>query len=196
MHETPLESISAGEPATEVGPVTVRIKEGTSVVLRPVQPEDQPLLQELLESCSPTSLYHRFHYVTKRTREMAFRFCNLDDRGERVIVAEIESGDTKKLIGLGNLAADPCYRSAEMAILVTDHWQNKGVGGALADYCFDLAYRWGLQEVVAVTTLGNRQVIAMARKRRFRILCQIEDRTVWLNKKLHRKRKRFLGQVA
>ncbi len=196
MDEIPLRSIPAAELPADAGPVTVRLKDGTSVVLRPVQPEDQPLLQELLESCSPTSLYHRFHYVTKRTREMAFKFCNVDDRGERVILAEIESGETKKLVGLGNLAADPRYRSAEVAILITDHWQSKGLGGALADYGFDLAYRWGVQEVVAVTTPGNQQVIAMAKRRRFRILCQLEDRTVVLSKKLPRKRKRFLGKVA
>jgi acetyltransferase len=182
------------ESGAESGAVTVQLRDGTSVMLRAVRPEDEPLLQELLESCSPKSLHHLFQYVTKRTHDMAFKFCHIDESREKVIVAEIESGGNKKLIGFGDLAADASHRSVEVAILVADGWQGKGLGSALSKCCLDVAYRWGVEEIVAVTTPDNWRVITMAQKRRFR--AQVEQGTVVLNKKFHRRRDRLAGKVA
>lgn len=187
---TPLDS------AVGSGPVTARLRDGTSVVLRGVQPEDQLLLQELLESCSPTSLYRRFHYVTKRLGELASRFCDVEGKHEKVIVAEIESEGTKKLIGFGDLAAETLQRSVEVAVLVADRWQGLGLGSALADYCLDVVCRGGVKEIVAVTTPDNRQVIEMAQRRGFRIQWQLEDRILALSKKLHPSRTRRSGEAA
>ncbi len=188
--------VAPTEATAVSAPAPVRLKDGTSVVLRAIRPEDQPLLQELLESCSPESLYHRFHYATKRSGELASRFCNVEDGHEKVIVAEIETEDGKKLIGFGDLAPDSRRRSVEAAVLVADCWQGRGLGGVLSDYCLDAAYRWGVKEVVAITTPDNRQVIAMAQKRGFRILWQLEDRTIGLSKRFQRKRKRLSGEAA
>jgi acetyltransferase len=128
--------------------------------------------------------------------ELASKFCAVDSIHEKVIVAEIESGAATELIGLCDLVADARHRSAEVAVLIADRWQGKGLGDTLADIGIDIAYRWGVQELIAVTTPDNRQVIAMARKRRFRILCQLEDRTVLLSKSFRRKRQKRLRNVA
>jgi acetyltransferase len=184
------------DSASAFGPVSVQLKDGTSVVLRAVQPTDELLLKELLDSCSPESLYQRFHYVTKRTGELASRFCNVEDGHERVIVAEIESEEGKKLIGFGDLAPDPRHGSVEAAVLVADRWQGRGLGGILCDSCLDMAYRWGVKEVCAITTPDNRQVIAMAQKLGFHIQWQLEDRTLGLRKSLCRKSKPIPGEAA
>jgi acetyltransferase len=184
------------ESASERVATTLSLKDGTSVMLRAVRPEDQGLLQELLESCSPTSLYHRFQYMTKRTRDLASRFCCIDESCENVLVAEIVFGLERRLIGFGNLAADPPHQSAEMAILVADHWQALGLGSALADHCLEAARRWGVKEVVAVTAPDNWRVIAMAKKHRFHILFRLEHRTVLLRKRFYRRRNRLSHQAA
>jgi acetyltransferase len=196
MNDTSSSLKATVEPAPVLGTVTIVLGDGMFVVLRPLRPDDLPLLEKLLGSCSSRTLYSRFHYITKRTHELASKFCNIEARREKVIVAEIESGGERTLIGLCELAADPRHRSAEVAILIADRWQGKGLGGLLADHSIDAARQWGVREVVAVTTPDNRQVITMARQRRFRIFCQWEDRTMVLSRRFHRKRKKLLGNAA
>lgn len=96
-----------------------KLKDGTSILLRAIRPEDEPMWHELLRSCSPESLHLRFRYMFKATtHEMATRFCFIDADREIAIVAEIEVEDERKLIGVGRLVADADHREAEFAILI------------------------------------------------------------------------------
>jgi len=64
--------------------------DGTEVLLRPVKPEDEPLVKEMLTSLSEKSLKERFFQVIKSiTHEMLIKLCNIDYNREITIVAEI-----------------------------------------------------------------------------------------------------------
>jgi acetyltransferase len=186
-------SFATAVDRTPIGPRKalreVRLEDGTPVVLRSVRTEDWPLLQELLESCSPTSLYRRFQHVTRRAREIASRFCSLDDERERVIVAEIELEGKSRLIGFAVMAMDANKRTAELAVLVEDRWQGKGLGSVLSDHLLQAARRWGLKDVAATTTPDNARVIEMARRRGFLIMYDFNQREVTLRRKFRQPRK-------
>ena len=85
------------------------------------------------------------------------------------IVAEVMENNNRKLIGVGRLIADPDQETAEYAILITDAWQNKGLGNILTRYCLEISKEMGLKRIVAETTSDNKPMIAICKKLKFRI---------------------------
>jgi acetyltransferase len=159
--------------------------DGKNVLLRPIKPEDEPLWFELLGSCSKESLYSRFRYFFHwDTHEVATRYCYIDYDREVAIVAEIEEEGRRKLIGVGRLISDPEHITAEYAVLITDKWQNKDLGGVLTDYCIEIAKKWGVKKIYAQTTSDNHRMISLFRKRGFMIDESSGDTTVDVEKEL------------
>lgn len=148
----------------------ITLKDGTKVLLRPIKPEDEPLWFDLLASCSKESIYSRFRYFFQwQTHEAAVRYCYIDYDREIAIVAEIAEKSEKKLIGVGRLISEPDRESVEYAILISDKYQNKDLGGIITDYCFEIAKNWGMKKIVAQTTTDNSRMISVFRKRGFEI---------------------------
>jgi len=67
------------------------------------------------------------------------------------------------------LIADPDHESAEYAVLITDEWQNKGLGSILTDYCLEIAGKWKVKQVTAETTNDNIRMLSVFRHRDFDI---------------------------
>jgi acetyltransferase len=144
------------------------LRDGAAVLLRPIQPEDEPLWHELLARCSQRTLWQRFRYVFKETtHEMATRFCFVDYDRTMAIVAEVEDGNERQLVGVGRLVADADHRDAEYAVLVADAWQGRGLGNLLTDYCLQICHTWGIDRVVAETTTDNSQMRRILSRRGF-----------------------------
>ena len=155
-------------PEQYVRPATLR--DGTELLLRPIRPEDEPMWKALLGSCSPESRYARFRYLFQwSAHEAATRYCFIDYDREIAIVAERSDEGVRSLVGVGRLSADPDHETVEYAVLVNDAYQNRGLGGVLTDYCLEIAQRWGLEKVVAVTTSDNARMIALFEERGFAI---------------------------
>lgn len=146
----------------------VPLNNGRTVLLRPIKPEDEPMWHALLGACSRESLWFRFRYIFKETtHELATRFCFIDYDRELAIVAEIEEGEERKLIGVGRLVAGADQRNAEYAVLVADAWQDQGLGSRLTDFCLEIARQWGVECVWAETTPNNPRMISIFRHRGF-----------------------------
>jgi acetyltransferase len=144
------------------------LRDGANVLLRPIQPEDEPLWHDLLARCSERTLWQRFRYLFKETtHEMATRFCFIDYDRTMAIVAEIEDGDRHQLIAVGRLVADADHELAEYAVLVADAWQGRGLGNLLTDYCLKICQTWGIDRVVAETTTDNLQMRRILSRRGF-----------------------------
>ncbi len=157
--------------------------DGCDVTLRPIKPEDEPLWLELLGSCSRESIYSRFRYFFQwSSHDVATRYCYIDYDREIAIVAEIVEDGKRKLIGVGRLISDPEKNTVEYAILITDKWQNRDLGGILTDYCIDIAHKWGMKKIYAQTTTDNHRMIALFRKRGFKILEKDGDNTIEVEK--------------
>ena len=166
--------------------VTDRVSiDGRKIKLRPIKPEDEPMWLELLGSCSKESIYSRFRYFFQwASHEVATRFCYIDYNREIAIVAEIEDQGKRKLIGVGRLISDPEQHTVEYAVLITDKWQNKDLGGILTDYCLEIAENWGIKKIYAQTTSDNHRMISLFKKRGFNILEREDDNTVEVEKNI------------
>ncbi len=144
--------------------------DGTKSLLRPIKPEDEPLWLEMLSSCSKEAIYSRFRYNFHfDSHEIATQFCYIDYARELAIVAEIEDGDRRKLIGVGRLIGDPDLEIVEYAVLITDEWQGKDLGKMLTEYCVEIARQNNFKKVYAETTKDNKAMIAVFKKLGFSV---------------------------
>jgi acetyltransferase len=146
----------------------IQLTDGQMITLRPIRPEDEPLWHALLSACSPETIHLRFHYLFKTsTHEMDVRFCFIDYDREMTIVAEIEEGNRRQLIGAASLTADVDHRDAEYAALVGDAWQGRGVGTVLTNYALEICRQWSIHQVTAEVARENFRMIRMLEHRGF-----------------------------
>jgi acetyltransferase len=146
------------------------LKDGRSMLLRPIRPEDEPMWHQLLKICSQRSIWQRFRYLFKETtHEMATRFCFVDYDRTLAIVAETEIAGERQLVGVARLVADADHSNAEYAVLVADDWQGLGLGNFLTDFCFEICGTWGIDRVYAETTTDNLRMQNILRRHNFEL---------------------------
>ena len=149
---------------------TRKLADGTEVLLRPIKPEDEPMWLKLLGSCSKESIYNRFRFFFNwSTHEVATRYCYIDYDRELAIVSEVVENGVKKLTGVGRLVADPDLETVEYAVLLSDPWQNRGLGGMITDVCLDIAREWGMKKIYAQTTTDNPRMVHLFKSRDFKM---------------------------
>ncbi|MFC2162356.1 bifunctional acetate--CoA ligase family protein/GNAT family N-acetyltransferase [Candidatus Altiarchaeota archaeon] len=140
------------------------MESGSKLLLRPIKPEDEPKIKELFFSLSEETVHYRFfHVITDITHEMLVRYCHNDYDREIAIVAEDERG----IMGVSRLMLDPGEGSAEFAVVVTDKWQNKGLGTKLVSKIVDIARMKGLERVYATVIKDNFAMKHVAEKQGF-----------------------------
>jgi acetyltransferase len=145
------------------------LKDGTPVALRPIKPEDEPLWHAMFAECSQETIRFRFRYLFKETtHEMATRFCYIDYDRELALVAELQEGEARKIIGSARLVKTPDGECADYAVMVADPWQGRGLGDVLTRYCLDLARQWNVKRVIAETTLDNTRMLSIFHKFEFK----------------------------
>ncbi len=125
------------------------MKNGEEVTLRPIRPEDEPLIFNLFDSLSKDSWRNRFFGSMKKiSHEDMIRFANVDYRREIALVAETEIEDgERKIIGMGRLIINRAETSGEFAVIVGDPWQGQGVGGKLLKYLLDIGRDMDLDSI-------------------------------------------------
>jgi len=162
------------------------LKDGTPITLRPIRPEDEPRWMALLGSCSRETIYSRFRYFFQwAVHSVAVRYCFIDYDREIAIVAERADDDSGALIGVGRLVADPSHETVEYAVLISDAWQNQGLGAILTDYCWDIAKGWNLKRMVAETTTDNIRMLTLFEQRGFSVTIDPDGYLVHVEKPLN-----------
>lgn len=150
-------------PTRYVTPWT--LSDGTEVLLRPVKPEDEPLIGEMLAALSEETLKERFFQVIKTiTHEMLIKLCNIDYDREMTIVVEVREGAAKKIIGIGGLMVEPDFKTGEFAVVVDDRYQGKGIGYKLIDVLIGIAEEKGLEEFYGIVLAENRRMLHVCQK--------------------------------
>lgn len=162
-----------------------RLKDGTSITLRFVRPEDEQQWHRLIDGSSQESIRFRFRSLFKKsTHKMAVEQCFIDYEREIGLVAEVEAGGSATLVGVAHLLTETTRDAAEFAVIIADVWQRKGLGGLLLDYCLELAGRWGFKRIVAETDPENQAMLAVFDSRGFVATIRREENVVYLEKRL------------
>jgi acetyltransferase len=159
-------------------------KDGSSLTIRPIRPEDEPMMVAFHQRLSESSVYLRyFHLVNLSQRtahERLTRICFIDYDREIALVAECEGGPSggSEILGVGRLSRKQGTNDAEMAILVSDDFQHRGLGTELSRRLVEIARRKKVERITADILTENRAMQRICERLGFRLAYQAEDGTV------------------
>ncbi len=146
------------------------LKDGTPVLLRPMRPEDEPLMAEMLASCSDETLYYRhFRLIKKWTHQMLIRFTQNDYDREIGIGAFGQPPGPEVMMGGGRLVRISERDAAEFAVLVADPWQGLGLGQKLIERVIEVARETGVKHLWGEVLAENQPMLEMVKKLGFTI---------------------------
>ncbi len=149
------------------------MKNRASVTLRPIRPEDEPLMVKFHQTLSDRSVYSRYFYSLSLSSRVAHdrlvRSCFVDYDREMAIVAEQqdETGE-HRILGVGRLVKFHAKNEGEVAVLVSDACQNQGLGTELFRRVVQVAKDEKLTRVVAEILPDNLPMRKISKRLGFR----------------------------
>jgi acetyltransferase len=168
-------------PRQYVTPWTM--KNGDAVTVRPIRPEDEPLLIKLHQALSERSVYLRYFQPLKLSQRTAHerltRICFIDYDREMALVVQHESKDSnREIIAIGRLSKLRGRDEAELAVLVDDRFQHLGLGTELYRRLIAIAHDERMKLVVSTILAENREMRAICQKLGFELHADLQDGTV------------------
>ena len=154
----------------------VPIKGGATVWIRLARPEDADAVAAMHERCSPQSRYLRYLSGANEWRDISLRRLSGGHRGATLVVMSEEGA----IVGLGNVfPAEPDDgHGAEIAVIVEDAYQGRGIGSRLLRHMLELAERIGFQEVVAIVLAQNTTMLRVLEATRLEWTRELEEAVV------------------
>ena len=146
---------------------TRTVREGVGeLFVRPIRPEDAPLLVQLFDSLSPQSVYFRFFSPLKiLPHHMLARFTQIDYDREIALVALWEVEPNEKMLGVARVITDVYnQKHAEFSVIVADSWHGKGIGAELLKRCLSISKERGIETVTGIVLPENTQMLALGQK--------------------------------
>jgi acetyltransferase len=159
------------------------MKNGETVTIRPIRPEDEPLLIRLHQVLSERTVYLRYFQPLKLSQRTAHerltRICFIDYDREMVFAVERKVGAQTEIIAIGRLSKlRERDNEGELAVLVDDRYQGQGLGTELYRRLIAAARDEKLRRVVSTILAENREMRAICKKLGFRMAADLEDGTV------------------
>lgn len=150
-----------------------KLRDGSPVMIRPIRPEDEPLLVQFHKELSQETVRQRylkaFHYDELVTHERLSRICFNDYDKEIALVVEKTDGKKKEILGVGRVTKIGGTKDAKFALIVKDSWQNHGIGAQLMRLILEIAKNEKLEHIVAYLLEENHQMQTMCKKFGFTI---------------------------
>ncbi|MBX9257368.1 bifunctional acetate--CoA ligase family protein/GNAT family N-acetyltransferase [Desmonostoc muscorum CCALA 125] len=159
------------------------MKDGTPVTIRPIRPEDEPLMVQFHKTLSEESVYFRyFHLIKLQSRvahERLTRICFIDYDREIALVVEYQNPETqtREILAVGRLSKIHGTSEAEFAIVVSDRCQCQGIGTELLQRLLQVSQDEQLNKITADILVDNYGMQKVCEKLGFRIECT-DDPTI------------------
>ena len=138
------------------------LNDGTELFFRPVKPTDEAALSEMLYSLSPTSLHTRYmtHTMTFPHKDVQ-QLTNVDYINNLAIVGTVPGVSSEEIVAIAQYFLDPKTQSAEVAFIVQDEWQQKGMGTLLLQYLCRVAKQRGIKKFYAKVLPTNKAMLSV-----------------------------------
>ncbi|MDB9494668.1 bifunctional acetate--CoA ligase family protein/GNAT family N-acetyltransferase [Spirulina major CS-329] len=160
-------------PLHYVAPWT--LKDGTNVVIRPIRPEDEPLVVKFHEPLSEESVYLRyFHLMSLKSRvahDRLSRICFIDYDREIALVADYKDPETgeHQFLGVARISQLHGVNEAEFAMIISDRCQNQGLGTELLQRLVAIGRDRNFTQLVANILPENTGMQRVCQKVGFRL---------------------------
>jgi len=134
--------------------------------VRPIVPEDEPLLHEAVASMSERTVYFRFFSPLKRMPDaMAHRLAVVDYHDRFAVVATSHRPNGKeRILGVARYDRAAGTDVAEVAVAVIDEFQRRGLGRALLTILAKVAREQGIRTFSLIVLPENQQMLGLLRK--------------------------------
>ena len=168
-------------PKTAIRPYPVqyvstwKMEDGPEFTIRPIRPEDEPLMVRFHETLSDQSVYLRYFHFIKLSERVAHerlsRICFIDYDREMVLVAEYfdhERGQAE-IIAAARLSKIHGENEAEFGLLISDAFQHRGLGTELLRRLIQIGRDEGLSRIIGDILAANYDMQRISEKLGFRI---------------------------
>jgi RimJ/RimL family protein N-acetyltransferase len=155
---------------------SVVLRDGSKVFVRPVRMTDEEALQRLFYELSSDSSYRRFmsHKSAHPHEEMQQLVDSNYDSNMALVVCDPESGE---LVGMARYDVDPSTRLADIAFVVRDDWQRRGIGTLLIRRMAEIARARGLLGFTANVLASNKPMLLVFQHSGFAVRSHFDGST-------------------
>ena len=151
----------------------IRLRNGSKITLRPIRPEDEPLMVEFHKTLSERSVHLRYFMslglAARTSHDRLARICFIDYAAEIVLVAETENRQGRQILGVGRLSKVPGAGTAEFALLISDAWQGLGLGKQLLAALVKTARKEKLRRIFATILPENGDMRRLCQRAGFAV---------------------------
>jgi len=147
-----------------------KLREGASIIIRPIRPEDEPLMVKFHGTLSKETVFFRYFGQQKLELRIAHerltRICFIDYDREMALVAVRQEPEMKEpeIIGVGRLIKRHGVPEAEFAIEISDRFQRQGLGTRLLQLLVDIGRQEGLERIFGLILTENYSMLQIAKK--------------------------------
>jgi len=175
-------------PRTAIRPYPKRyvsheeLRDDTPVTIRPIRPEDEPLMVRFHETLSEESVYMRYFHMMnldqRTAHERLTRICFIDYDREMALVAERTNPETgeREIMGVARLSRRGAVpEEAELSVLVSDRFQRRGIGTLLLSRLLEIGRAEHLSRITAEILFDNRPMQRISKKLGFHLRRDAEE---------------------
>jgi acetyltransferase len=165
-------------PAQYEGTWTAR--DGTELIIRPIRPEDEPLMRAFHSQLSDESVYLRYAHAVRLSdrvqHDRLARLCFIDYAHEMaLVVLRTDAAGGRELVAVGRLVMEHVRNEAEFALLISDSFQGRGLGTELLRRLIEIGRRERVGRIVGYILADNMSMLDVCRRLGFHHVHEIGD---------------------
>jgi len=159
--------------------IALKLRDGRTIRVRPVRPADAEAIQEFVRALSDASRRLRFFAPIRELAPAALaRLTESTSRRDRVLLAEAHDGEEWCMVALAQYALGDDVETRDLALVVADAWQGRGIGRALMGMLIQSAHDAGCARVVADVLRDNQAMLALGLAYDFTVARSPHDSTM------------------
>jgi GNAT superfamily N-acetyltransferase/acyl CoA:acetate/3-ketoacid CoA transferase beta subunit len=152
------------------------MQDGIEVNFRSIKPTDEPHMRDLVHSLSQETIYYRFMSHQQRfTPRQIEDFVYIDHRRDVAVVGTIPEAHGEQIVVVGTYYLNEKTNLAEVAFVVRDGWQNKGLGTFVFKHLVKIAKRNGIAGFTAEVLRENERMQAVFNHSNLKVKSHLEE---------------------
>ncbi|HPA73760.1 MAG TPA: GNAT family N-acetyltransferase, partial [Spirochaetota bacterium] len=154
-------------------------KDGLELFIRPIRPSDEEMMRRLFYTFSDESKYLRyFTNIRTMPHKNMQKYVNIDYRNALALVAILQRGNAERIVAEARFAAYPGSNEFDMAFLVDEEFQGKGIASFMLEYIIRIAKERGVTLLTADVLPQNKKMLGVFERASLKPVLRPEDGSV------------------